>query len=414
MKADHSELAATNGSVVRSGTNEALPYGKLTQGRKLTKTVSEQSPTTPADKWTIAGHSAAKVDGRSFVTGSHQYASDIRLPGMWYGKVLRSPTYHGTLASVDLTAAKAMPEVVVVRDGDFVGVVAPSEHQASRALAAIKAEWEPGPSISDKDLFRNLKRTDGQQPSGRGGRGGGGGGRGGSSANTGSIAEGLKAAHARSEQTYTIAYIAHAPLEPRAAVAEWKDGKLTVWTGTQRPFGVRGELTSAFRMPEDRVRVIVPDTGAGYGGKHSGEAALEAARLARGAGRPVKLVWTREEEFNWAYFRPAGVIEIKAGASKDGSLTAWEFHNYNSGGSGIQNPYSTPNQLIAFHPAQSPFARALIGHWRPRRTTSRGVTHRRTGPHGWHGPAGIPAQEPQGGADARRAGGRGQIVRLGP
>ena len=180
MKADHSELAATNGSVVRSGTNEALPYGKLTQGRKLTKTVSEQSPTTPADKWTIAGHSAAKVDGRSFVTGSHQYASDIRLPGMWYGKVLRSPTYHGTLASVDLTAAKAMPEVVVVRDGDFVGVVAPSEHQASRALAAIKAEWEPGPSISDKDLFRNLKRTDGQQPSGRGGRGGGGGGRGGS------------------------------------------------------------------------------------------------------------------------------------------------------------------------------------------------------------------------------------------
>ena len=136
--------------------------------------------------------------------------------------------------------------------------------------------------------------------------------------------------------------------------SEWEDGHLTVWTGSQGPFGVRGELTAAFGLAEDRVRVIVPDTGSGYGGKHSGEAAVEAARLARTAGRPVKLVWTREEEFTWAYFRPAGVIDIKAGARKDGTLTAWEFHNYNSGPSGIQNPYNTPNQVVAFHPAESP------------------------------------------------------------
>ena len=107
-----------------------------------------------------------------------------------------------------------------------------------------------------------------------------------------------------SSKQYTIAYIAHAPLEPRAAVAQWENGKLTVWTGTQRPFGVRGELAGAFRLADDAVRVIVPDTGAGYGGKHTGEAAVEAARIARAAGRPVKLVWTREEEFTWAYFRP--------------------------------------------------------------------------------------------------------------
>jgi isoquinoline 1-oxidoreductase len=352
-KVDRGELSATGGTIARTTTRETLPYGKLTQGRKLTKTVSEETPTTPADKWTVAGHSAAKVDGRSFVDGRHQYSSDIRLPGMWHGKVLRPPTYRGTLASVDLSVAQTMPDVVVVRDGDFVGVVAPSEHLASRALAAIKAEWNPGPAISDKDLFRELKPPGGPRPPERGGRGGGGG-RGGSNASTGSIADGLKAAAVRSEQTYTIAYIAHAPLEPRAAVAEWKDGKLTVWTGTQRPFGVRGELTAAFRVPDDRVRVIVPDTGAGYGGKHTGEATVEAARLAREAGRPVKLVWTREEEFTWAYFRPAGVIDIKAGASQDGTLTAWEFHNYNSGPSGIQNPYSVPNQLIAFHQAQPP------------------------------------------------------------
>ena len=95
------------------------------------------------------------------------------------------------------------------------------------------------------------------------------------------------------EASYRIPYIAHVPLEPRAAVAEWQDGKLTVWTGTQRPFGVRTELAEAFRIPEDRVRVIVPDMGSAYGGKHTGEAAIEAARLAKAASRPVKIVWTR-------------------------------------------------------------------------------------------------------------------------
>ncbi len=87
------------------------------------------------------------------------------------------------------------------------------------------------------------------------------------------------------------------PLEPRAAVAEWKDDRLTVWTGSQRPFGVQEELAEAFAIPKSKVRVIVPDTGSGYGGKHSGECAIEAARLAKAAGKPVKLVWTREEEF---------------------------------------------------------------------------------------------------------------------
>src|SRR5207247_11329011 len=141
-----------------------------------------------------------------------------------------------------------------------------------------------------------------------------------SSYTLGSMAEGMAAAHLKLERSYTVAYIAHAPLEPRAAVAEWKAEKLTVWTGTQRPFGVRAELAEAFRIPEEKIRVQVPDTGSGYGGKHTGECAVEAARLARAAGRPVKLVWTREEEFTWAYFRPAGVIDVKSGVKNDGTI----------------------------------------------------------------------------------------------
>jgi len=154
--------------------------------------------------------------------------------------------------------------------------------------------------------------------------------------------------------TYTIEYIAHAPLEPRAAVAQWTDGKLTVWTGTQRPFGVRDELAEVLRIPAEKVRVQVPDTGSAYGGKHQGDAAVEAARLAKAAGKPVKVVWTREEEFTWAYFRPAGVIEVSSGTRSDGTIVAWEFHNYNSGPAGIRTPYETPNRTVLFHPVESP------------------------------------------------------------
>jgi len=129
---------------------------------------------------------------------------------------------------------------------------------------------------------------------------------------------------------------------------------LTVWCGTQRPFGVRAELAEAFRIPEDRVRVIVPDTGSAYGGKHSGEHAVEAARLAKGAGTPVKVVWTRAEEFSFGYARPAGVIDIKAAVDTNGRLVAWEFDNWNSGASAIRTPYDVPHQRVQFHSSQSP------------------------------------------------------------
>lgn len=340
-KVDRTSLTAADGKVLHKETKEMLDFGKLTSGRKLTETVSDNPSTTPPDHWKIAGHSVAKVNGRAFVTGQHKYVSDIKLSGTLHGKVLRPPSFGATLLSIDATKAEAMPEVRVVRDGDFVGLIASSEFLASRALKSIKADWKLRPQISSQELFDYLKKPSGKEESRRG-------------HTAGSIKEGLEAADIRLQQTYTIAYVAHAPLEPRAAVAQWKNGQLTVWTGTQRPFGVRSELAEAFRVSEDKVRVIVPDTGSGYGGKHTGEAAIEAARLARAAGKPVKLVWTREEEFTWAYFRPAGVIEVSSGVRKDGTLTAWEFHNYNSGASAITTLYEAPNQHIEFHAADSP------------------------------------------------------------
>jgi isoquinoline 1-oxidoreductase len=338
-------LTVSEGRVLGPESRPALSFGELTRGQRLVQLVNDSAPTTAANRWTTAGTSVPKVDGKALVTGAHRYASDVKRPTMLFGKVLRPPSFRAQLVSVATQDAEALPGVRVVREGDFVGVTASTEYAASRALAALHPEWRTTSQPSAAELYRYLKEHPAAGRGGFGGRGGG---------EQGSVEKGLRAADQRLEATYTIAYIAHAPLETRSAVAEWSDGKLTVWTGTQRPFGVRDELSRALSVPADRVRVIVPDTGSGYGGKHTGEAAAEAARLARAAGRPVKVVWTREEEFTWAYFRPAGVIEIKAGAKSDGTLTAWECHNYNSGASALRCPYAVPNQRAAFHGSDSP------------------------------------------------------------
>jgi nicotinate dehydrogenase subunit B len=339
------KLAIKDGKIEGPDAKPSLTFGEVTKGKKLMKVIDDKVTTTPAAKWAVAGTSVTKVDGREFVTGGHKYASDMKRPGMLHGKVLRPVAFKAKLDSIETKVAEAIPGVTVVRDGDFVGVTAPDELTAETALAALKAEWKTVEQPSSDEVYAYLKAHPSQGRGGGGGRGGG---------NRGSVKDGLKAADKTVEASYHIAYIAHCPLEPRTATAEFTDGKLTVWTGTQMPFRVRNEVATALGLAAEKVRVIVPDMGSGYGGKHSGESAVEAARLAKAAGKPVKLVWTREEEFTWAYFRPGGLIEISAGATKDGVLTAWEANNYNSGGSALDTPYDVPNTVAAFHGADSP------------------------------------------------------------
>jgi len=340
-KADRPALLAGGGKVTNPATGEALSYGELAKGQKLTRTVAAETALTPVLDWKIAGTAVPKVDGRDFVTGRHRYTADLARPGMLHGKVLRPAGFKATLVTADLEPARKLPGVVAVRDGDFVGVAAPDVDTAERGIAAIVAQWKTVPQPSEKELWDELKKP--PESAERAGP-----------QTTGSVATALAAADIRLESRYTVAFIAHAPLEPRAALAEWSGDSLTVSTGTQRPFAVRDELAEAFHLLAEKVRVLVPDTGSAYGGKHTADAALEAARLAKAAGRPVKVVWTREEEFTWAYFRPAGVIEVKSGAGRDGKLAAWEFHNYNSGPAAIGTPYDVPNTTIQFHPARSP------------------------------------------------------------
>lgn len=340
---DPASLTIADGKITNPHTMERLTYGQITQGEKLITAVPHDVHLAPAKDWKIAGTAVPKANGREFVTGKHQYPSDIHLPGMMFGKILRPQGFNATLESLDTTETEKIPGVNVVHDGDFIGVVATDAWTADRALSTIKAKWNVPSQPSNQGLFEYLRNN---AESGRGNSR--------APHATGSTAHAIETADVKLTQQYTVQYIAHTPLEPRAAVAKWESGKLTVWTGTQRPFGVRDELAAAFHLPATQVRVIQPDMGSGYGGKHTGEAAVEAARLAKAAGQPVRVVWTREEEFTWAYLRPAGWIELRGGVQHDGTLVAWEHHNYNSGNSGLSTPYSVANQDVQYYPVNSP------------------------------------------------------------
>ena len=307
-------LHAENGLVVNSDTVHRASYGDLAAKIDWVKVVGNADLVTAPTHWKVAGTSVPKINAREMVTGKHKFVSDHKLPGMLFGRVLRPPTFGAKLVSVNTTVAARMAGVTVVRDGDFVGVTASDERTAEKALASVEAKWSS--QIVDEADSPYIPQA--------------------FSAPAGATVL---------EESYQVAYIAHVPLEPRAAVAQWNGNKLTVWAGTQRPFGVRSEVAEAFRLSEADVHVLMPDTGSGYGGKHSGECAVEAARLAKVAGKPVKLIWTREEEFTWAYFRPAGRIVVNSAVDASGKIVAWNFVNFSSGPAGMKTPYQVEDRV---------------------------------------------------------------------
>src|ERR1035437_2573018 len=336
---ESARLEVRDGAVQYAG--KKFCYADLARSPELAAAYKEALPAgttvTPAKDWQLLGKPQVRLDARELVTGAHRFPSDIVRPGMLYGRVLRAPSYGATLGSVDLSEAQKMPGVTAVREGDFVACAAPTTFAARKALAAISttARWKTVEQPSSDDLFGYLKQhakpQERPQAPGRG-----------------SVEKGLAEARTRLKASYQVPYVQHAPMEPRAAVAEWQDGRLTVWTGTSNPASVRQQLAGTFGVAPDRVRVLVPHFGGGFGGKHTGEAATEAARPAKETAHPGAVQWTRAEEFTWAYFRPAALIEIEAGLDAGNAISAWDFTNYNSGASALDTPYRIPNTRARF------------------------------------------------------------------
>jgi CO/xanthine dehydrogenase Mo-binding subunit/aerobic-type carbon monoxide dehydrogenase small subunit (CoxS/CutS family) len=332
----------------RGRTSEAI--GELVEGLRRVDVAARSDPEErqrpgehrPGPRPTRPG--IPRVTGRTIVTGTKRFPSDVVRPEMLHGLVLRPPAVGARPRSIELGEV-AVGGVTVVHDGEFVGVVAGTPAEAQQALVRAKVEWDLPDAPREADLESHLRahtiEAEGWEGS--------------SHDETGDVDRALAVAQVRVDATYRTAFIAHVPMETRAAVAEWTDdGRLTVWTGTQVPFGVREELAAALGIEEDAVRVIVPDFGGGFGGKHAGEVALEAAHLARAAGTAVKVRWSREDEFRHGYLRPAAVIDVRAGADGAGRLTAWQMTNINSGSFGLAGPYAVPNERLDYRPAESP------------------------------------------------------------
>jgi len=346
LHANPDELQADNGTIVNRETGQSVTYGELASTEKLqhefTKGPQGSVAVTPVAEWKVMGKPTLRIHSEDLVTGRHQYSSDITRPNMLYGKVLFPPAYGATLTSIDLSHAEAMAGVQVVRDGNFVGVTAPASHLAEQAVAALgkTAQWKtPSQQPSSSALFSYLKDHVKNERTIK---------------SEGSVQDGLKHASETLTATFTIAHIQHATLEPRAAVAEWHDGRVTIWTGTASPRRVRKQVATEISVSEDDVRILVPDTGGHYCGKHTGEAAVQAARLARGVQQPVSVRWTRQEDFTWAYFRWAGLVEMTGGLDDTGHMNAWQCTNYNAGNSAIAPPYQIPNVSIVSKKCQSP------------------------------------------------------------
>lgn len=304
----------------------------------------------------LTGHDVPRVDGPDKVTGKAKYAYDINLPGMLYGKILRSPHPHATVKSVNLAKAKAHPGVKAVLDfekktvryaGEEVAAVAAvSPDVAEEAIRLIEVEYERLPHVVDEEEAMkpeapkihqdgNVRpRKDDPQI------------RGGDPdpvfADPGTVWV---------EGTYRTQVQTHSCLETHGLVAKWEGDKLTVWTSTQGVFGVRDDLAKFFNVPAANVHAVCEVMGGGFGSKFgAGVEGTAAARLAKESGAPVKLMLSRHEEHLCVGNRPSSVQKIRIGATKEGKLVAFHSKVYGTGGiaggAGVPLPYvyeSIPN-----------------------------------------------------------------------
>ena len=347
-------LATQNGVLFdRQNTAARVTYGELTAGKIITRHLKDLPPLKPASDYTVSGKPYLRRDAHDKVTGQARYTADVRLPGMVYARILRPPAHGARRIHLDTSAAEQMKDVEVIRDGELVAVLHPDPDGAARALAAVKSDFDlPNTGIDQDNIFSHLLENAPEPVV---------------AAQAGSLDAGRQQAVSIFERTYTNSYVAHAPMEPHAAVAEVQGDIATIWASTQSPFGVQGQVAQTLGFPMEKVRVITPFVGGGFGGKSASAQAMEAARLSRRAHKPVMVIWTREEEFFFDTFRPAAVVQIRSGIDGAGRMCLWDYQVYFAGQRGCEIFYEIPHHREAVYgewrigPGIHPFA---VGPWR--------------------------------------------------
>jgi nicotinate dehydrogenase subunit B len=326
-------LLVDNGVVsVKGDLKRKVSYGELAKGKTISRTLDEKAILRSISEFREMGQSPRRLDAREKVTGGAKFAGDIRLPGMLYARIVRPPAHGATLAKVDTSAAAKMSGVTVVNRDGLVAVLHADPEIAGKALEAVKADWsnaEPGadPDGIFDDLLKRagapeVKETKGDIEAARGG--------------------GAK----HFDDTYRKGYVAHAPMEPHTAVAEMKDGQLTIWASTQTPFPTRDRIARMLDLDAKKVRVITPYVGGGFGGKSAGLQADEAAKLAVVTGKPVMVAWTRAEEFFHDTFDPACVVKIESAVDSNGRVSMWDYTVWYAGDRSTDFFYDVPNVRV--------------------------------------------------------------------
>ena len=336
LQAPVAELQVEEGMIFhKQQRDKRVSYAELTKGKKIERRLEGKAVPEAVGDFTIVGKPVLRSDAQDKVTGKAKYAGDIRLPGMLCAKILRPPAHGAKLNSVDTSAAEKVPGVRVVREGDLIAVVHQHPDVAEWALSQVVAQFDPPKvEVDDRTIFDHLLKV---APEGR------------TVASGGDLKKGEQLATTLVEETYLNSYVAHAPIEPHAAVAKIEGGKATVWASTQNPFGARDEVARALGLSAENVRVITPFVGGGFGGKTNNRQAVEAARLAKAVGQPVQVTWSRAEEFFYDTFRPAAVVKIRSGTDGSGRIVLWDYREYFAGDRGAQHFYDVPHHSTTSH-----------------------------------------------------------------
>lgn len=344
------ELAIENGIIyIKNNKSKKVSYGQLTKGQKIEKYMEVKPKTKDFSEYKIRGKSFRRSDGAAKVKGEAMYSGDFRMPGMLYAKILRPPSHGATLVSADTSEAEKLEGIQVVRDKDLVAVLHKDPEKAEAALAKVKAEYKfDEMKVDDKSIFKYLLEFPSEARVVK---------------STGDLENGKKNAEQLFESEFHNSYVAHSPMEPHTALAYPEGDKMILRASTQTPFGTQDGVARELGIGLDKVRVIPPFLGGGFGGKGAFRQAIEAARLAKLTGKPIMLQYTRKEEFFYDTFRPAAVVKITSGTDKEGKIVLWDYHEYFAGARGSDTVYDVPDSKTTSYSARDahPFG---TGAWR--------------------------------------------------